>query len=110
MEYKTDVGYVRRGEECDQWLVDEAAQDRWTAEVASWIRHIHEIYVFVVDGKTVGFVVPMRDPDGYWRKGTVYLTPSARGPGAMQKYTGGFFSIKKAFNFGMDVGQLGVAA
>lgn len=110
MEYKTDVGYVRRGEECDQWLVDESLKDRWVGEVASWIRHIHEIYVFVANGKSVGFVIPRKDPDGSWRTGTVYLTPSVREFGSIKKFTGNFFNHKKTLNFGMDVDQLGVAA
>lgn len=102
MEYKTEVGFIRRGEEADKWLIDESKTDRWLGDVSSWIRHFHELYVFVVNGKAVGFVIPRQDPDGYWRTGAVYITPSKRTFGSIKKLTGDFFSHKKAFQFGIN--------
>jgi hypothetical protein len=110
MEYKTEVGFIRRGEEADQWLIDESKKDRWLGDVSSWIRHFHELYVFVKGGKAVGFVIPRQDPDGFWRTGAVYITPSERTFGSVKKLTGDFFQHKKAFNFGIEFAQQGVAA
>lgn len=109
MEYKTAAGYIRRGTPQDQWLVDESKKDRWMADVASWIRHIHELYVFVVNGKAVGYVLPRHEPDGYWRTGSIYLIPSVRSFDAIKRFTGDFLTQKKSLNFGLDL-EMGVAA
>lgn len=102
MEYKTEVGFIRRGEEADRFLINESRADRWLGDISTCIRHLHELYVFVKDGKAVGFVIPRQDPDGYWRTGAVYITPSERTFGSVKKLTGGFFTHKKAYQFGMD--------
>lgn len=102
MEFKTPAGYIRRGTDADLWLVDESTNDRWARDISFWFKHIHEIYVCVVNEKAVGFVVPIKDPDGYWRKGSVYFTPSVRNHNALKHYIGDFFKIKKPLNFGLD--------
>ncbi len=102
MEYKFDTGYVRRGTDSDLWLVEEAKGDHFMADVAETVRHSHEMYVFVVEGRAIGFVVPMRDPDGNWSTGSIYVTPSRRTFSSVKKMMGDFFRRKKAFNFGVD--------
>jgi hypothetical protein len=58
----------------------------------------------------VGFVLPRQDPDGFWRTGTVYLTPRVRSFNSIKKFTGNFFSHKKVLNFGLAIDEVGVAA
>lgn len=102
MEFKTAAGYIRRGKPSDQWLLDESKDDRWLGDITDTVRHIHELYVFVAAGEPVGFVIPLKDPDGYWRTGSVYITPAKRTFGSIKKLTGDFFSHKKSLNFGVD--------
>lgn len=103
MEYKTEIGVVRNGTEEDQWLVDESKTDKWMGDVTECIQGIHELYIFVVDGKAVGYVLPRREADGCWRTGCVYLTPSARPSTAIKRMMATFFKLKKEFNYGLDL-------
>ena len=99
MEYKTDVGYIRRGKESDQWLIEESKQDRWMACIASTLNHMHG---FVVNGEAVGYVVPRPDADGFWHTGSVYLTPKVRTFHSIKTIAGNFFNHKKRLAFGVD--------
>ena len=102
MIFKTEVGFIRRGVASDMWLIEESKHDRWLGDFSSWIRHANEVYVFVKGNKAVGFVIPRPDPDGYWRTGAIYITPSERSFSSIKKLTGDFFMRKKVLNFGVE--------
>ena len=109
MIFKTDVGFIRRGEEADMWLIEESKLDRWLGDVSSCIRHASDMYVFVKGNKAVGFVIPRPDPDGYWRTGAIYITPSERSFSSIKKLSGDFFTRKKPLNYGMGIGRRSAA-
>ena len=109
MQYKLPEGQVRRGTPEDQWLLDISKEDRWMGDIASSIEQPHEVYVFVVKNKIVGYVLPRPDPDGYWRTGTVFLIPSVRSFDATKRITGDFLTRKKSLNFGLNLSMGAVA-
>lgn len=61
-------------------LVEMAMRDPFLG-AAALKSHMENIVPLVYKGHTVGFAVPFREEDGYWRTGSIYIEPAFRRKG-----------------------------
>jgi GNAT superfamily N-acetyltransferase len=58
-------------------------------------KKLEDTVLFEEHGEVVGFAIPRKDPDGYWRTGPIYVQPKSRGKGVASRFIQSFFSDKK---------------
>lgn len=58
-------------------------------------KNLQDAVLFEDGGKAVGFAIPRKDPDGYWRTGPIYVQPQSRGKGVASRFIQSFFHDKK---------------
>lgn len=75
-------------------LLEEAANDKYLGEIV-FSKKIGVIYLFEIDGELVGFAIPRRESDGYFRTGPIYVRPKYRNKGIASNFVSSFFKHRK---------------
>lgn len=74
-------------------LVAKAMKDKFLGKYALTYK-MENIIPILYKGKTVGFAVPFREDDGYWRTGSIYLDPVYRRKGIAHHWISEFLEGK----------------
>jgi GNAT superfamily N-acetyltransferase len=74
-------------------LIDLAMKDPFLGP-SSLKNNMDRITPLIYEGKTVGFVVPFQEKDGYWRTGTIYIEPKYRKKGIAHQWIESFLEGK----------------